>query len=203
MTNRLSIIDALESARNAQGMTQGDLADRAGTSRMTVVRVEAGHDTKLATVHEMARALGLELMLVPKALAGEVQAFIQSGGRVLGQPSGAGAPDSVVQKALAISHSVHTASKGIRNLPPTGISAENLKRHMDLGLRGGRIPMPAGSAGVLPSPAVPVPSHRVSPVTGGVMGPPAKPSSKGPAISPAALERLHGSGMAGPKDSKR
>jgi transcriptional regulator with XRE-family HTH domain len=99
MKNRLSIIDALEAARSARKMTQAELASRSGTSRVTVGRIEAGFDPKLSTVYEMARALGLELTLVPKSLAGEVQAFLRSGGRSLAQPVGASAPPSVVDLA--------------------------------------------------------------------------------------------------------
>jgi transcriptional regulator with XRE-family HTH domain len=99
MKNRLIIIDALETAREAQGVTQAELASRAGTSRVTVGRIEAGFDPKLSTFYELARALGLELTLVPKSLAGEVQAFLRSGGRSLAQPVGASAPPSVVDLA--------------------------------------------------------------------------------------------------------
>lgn len=103
MKNRLIIIDALEAAREAQGVTQAELASRAGTSRVTVGRIEAGFDPKLSTVYELARALGLELTLVPKSLAGEVQAFLRSGGRALAQPAGASAPPSVVDLAAVVS----------------------------------------------------------------------------------------------------
>lgn len=99
MQNRLNIIDALEAARKAQGLTQAELATRSGTTRVTVGRIESGHDPKLSTVYEMARALGLELMLVPKSLTGEVQSFLRSGGRSLAQPVGASAPPSVVDLA--------------------------------------------------------------------------------------------------------
>ena len=60
MQNRLNIIDALEAARKAQGLTQSELATRSGTTRVTVGRIESGHDPKLSTVYEMARALGLD-----------------------------------------------------------------------------------------------------------------------------------------------
>lgn len=103
MKNRLNIIDALETARETQGVTQAELANRAGTSRVTVGRIEAGFDPKLSTVYELARALGLELTLVPKSLADEVQAFLRAGGRVLGQPAGASAPPSVVDRAAVVS----------------------------------------------------------------------------------------------------
>ena len=100
MINRYGIVEMLETVRKVKGLRQEDLAKLAGTSRVTVGRVEAGFDPRLSTVYELARALGLELTLVPKALAGEVQAFIQSGGEVLGQPSGVAAPESVVAQAL-------------------------------------------------------------------------------------------------------
>ena len=103
MQNRLNIIDALKAAREAQGLTQAELASRANTSRVTVGRIEAGFDPKLSTVYELARALGLEITLVPKSLADEVRAFLRSGGRSLAQPVGASAPPSVVDLAAVVS----------------------------------------------------------------------------------------------------
>ncbi|HSW20176.1 MAG TPA: helix-turn-helix transcriptional regulator [Ramlibacter sp.] len=91
-----SIIDELQATRKAAGLTQATLAERSGVSRMTVSRVEAGDDPRLSTVLELARALGMELMLVPKALRPAAEDFLRSGGRLLGQPPGAGAPKSVV-----------------------------------------------------------------------------------------------------------
>jgi len=118
MKNRLNIIQILEQARKIQGLTQEDLAKRAGTSRITVGRVEAGFDPKLSTIYEMARAMGLELTLIPKALAGEVQAFLRSGGRTLAQPPGASAPPSVVELAgKATSVATATASLDVTPTP--------------------------------------------------------------------------------------
>lgn len=88
---------ALRDARRAAGLQQDELARRAGVSRMTVQRLEAGTiDPRVSTVTVLARALGLELLLVPTALRPEVEGFVQSGGRVLGQPSGVAAPPSIV-----------------------------------------------------------------------------------------------------------
>lgn len=92
----MSIIAELEQARKAAALTQADLAQRAGLSRMTVQRTEAGLDPRLSTLQEMARAMGLDVMLVPRALRSEVEGFVRSGGRMLGQEPGAGAPRSVV-----------------------------------------------------------------------------------------------------------
>lgn len=99
MIAMLSIVDSLTASRKAQRLSQQELADRAGTSRMTVVRVEAAQDPRLSTVYELARALGLELMLVPKSLSEEVQSFVRSGGKILGQPMGASAPPSLASLA--------------------------------------------------------------------------------------------------------
>ncbi|WP_137919599.1 helix-turn-helix transcriptional regulator [Hydrogenophaga sp. 2FB] len=92
----MSIVQNLESTRKAASLTQDELAQRAGVSRMTVSRIEAGMDPRLSTLQELARAMGMELMLVPRALQSEVADFVRSGGRVLGQPAGAGAPKSLV-----------------------------------------------------------------------------------------------------------
>ena len=93
----MSIVDELTRLRKASGRTQEDLARTAGLTRMSINRAEVGIvDPKLSSVVELARALGLELMLVPAELQSEVAAFLQSGGRVLGQPAGASAPLSIV-----------------------------------------------------------------------------------------------------------
>ena len=60
------LIAHLAQARKAQHITQADLAERAGLSRMTVQRLESGSlDPRLSTLHEMARVLGLQLVAVP------------------------------------------------------------------------------------------------------------------------------------------
>ena len=86
-----------QSIRKAAGLTQAQLAEQSGLNRMTVQRLESGAlDPRVSTLLEMARAMGMDLMLVPQSLRQEVQGFIQSGGRVLGQPVGVDAPASVV-----------------------------------------------------------------------------------------------------------
>ena len=97
----IQITDDLARARTAHGMTQAELADKAGLSRMAVQKAEAGAtDPRLSTLHVMARAMGLELMLVPTALRPELEQFIHAGGRFLGQPEGIDAPASVVDDIL-------------------------------------------------------------------------------------------------------
>lgn len=64
---------------------------------MTVQKLEAGSiDPRVSTLMVLVRALGLELALVPAALKPAVEDFLRSGGRVVAQPAGIGAPPSIV-----------------------------------------------------------------------------------------------------------
>ena len=57
----------LRTARLHQALTQGALAARSGTSRVTIARVEAGSagDARVGTIASLCEALGLELAAVP------------------------------------------------------------------------------------------------------------------------------------------
>lgn len=88
-------------ARQAHGLTQAQLAEKAGLSRMAVQKAESGTtDPRLSTLQVMARAMGMELMLVPSEIRRDLEEFVQSGGRLLGQRAGIGAPASVVDQLL-------------------------------------------------------------------------------------------------------
>lgn len=92
------LIEELEAARKAADLSQEQLATSAGLSRMTVQRTEAGQiDPRLSSVAAIAKTLGMDLMLVPTALRPELESFVRSGGRFLGQPAGSGAPLSIAQ----------------------------------------------------------------------------------------------------------
>lgn len=92
------LIEELEAARKAADLSQEQLAISAGLSRMTVQRTEAGQiDPRLSSVAAIAKTLGMDLMLVPTALRPELESFVRSGGRFLGQPAGSGAPLSIAQ----------------------------------------------------------------------------------------------------------
>lgn len=95
------LLEFLVRARRAQGLTQAELAAKCGLSRMAIQKAESGAtDPRLSTILVMARALGMELMLVPTDIRPDLQQFIRAGGRVLGQQAGAGAPASVVDELL-------------------------------------------------------------------------------------------------------
>ena len=97
-----ALINSLVATRKARKMTQAELAEKAGLSRMAVQRTETGDvDPRYSTLAEMSRVLGMQLLAVPADLVPALQAFIQSGGKFLGQPAGAGAPPSVVDTIAA------------------------------------------------------------------------------------------------------
>ena len=87
----------LRDARQALGLTQGELAARAGVSRMTVQKLEAETiDARVSTIYVLFRAVGLELIVVPVPLKTAVDEFLRSGGRIVGQAPGVGAPPSII-----------------------------------------------------------------------------------------------------------
>jgi transcriptional regulator with XRE-family HTH domain len=59
----LEIASQVNKARQAAGLSQNELADRAGISRPSVVRVERGDDVNTATLGKIADVLGLSLQL--------------------------------------------------------------------------------------------------------------------------------------------
>lgn len=73
------LITTLAQARKAARITQADLAERAGLSRMAVQRTETGDvDPRFSTLQEMARVLNMELIAVPAELHAQVLALIQT-----------------------------------------------------------------------------------------------------------------------------
>ena len=92
-----ALINSLVATRKARKMTQAELAEKAGLSRMAVQRTETGDvDPRYSTLAEMSRVLGMQMMAVPADLVPALKAFIQSGGKFLGQLTGADAPPSIV-----------------------------------------------------------------------------------------------------------
>lgn len=51
----------LRSLRTERGLTQVDLADRAGLTRRTVASAESGRPVSLQTAHSIANAVGVEI----------------------------------------------------------------------------------------------------------------------------------------------
>ncbi len=68
------IARALKAARSHKGLSQRDLAQRTGVPQSHISKIESGGvDLKASSLIEFARALDLELMLVPRRLAPTVE----------------------------------------------------------------------------------------------------------------------------------
>jgi HTH-type transcriptional regulator/antitoxin HipB len=63
ITSRTALGSAIRGARMRNGLTQAQLAARAGVSRATVIKVESGGRFEIATLFALTKALGLELAL--------------------------------------------------------------------------------------------------------------------------------------------
>ena len=97
----MDMVQNLVALRKAHGLTQAQLARTAGMELAMVRAVEQMEgDPSLSMLEQYGQALGVELVMVPSALQREVLAFVQSGGRWLGQPAGVGAPRSIVDDIL-------------------------------------------------------------------------------------------------------
>jgi transcriptional regulator with XRE-family HTH domain len=72
-----SIGRILSAARKRAGLGQADLARRLGFSAANISRIEHGSDLRVSTLIELARVLGFEPMLVPKAMVPAIRALLE------------------------------------------------------------------------------------------------------------------------------
>jgi transcriptional regulator with XRE-family HTH domain len=74
----LDIGQLLKAARKAKRLTQEQIADMAGISRPRYREIEAGSSSaRTTTLINIARALGLELMLIPQAMVPAIDALLR------------------------------------------------------------------------------------------------------------------------------
>ena len=74
----LEIGQLLKSTRKVRRLTQEQVADMAGISRPRYREIEAGSSAaRTTTLINIARALGLELMLIPQAMVPAVDALLR------------------------------------------------------------------------------------------------------------------------------
>ncbi len=73
------IIDALKSARAAKGLSQRALSKRTGVPQSHISKIESGRtDIRLSSLTELARALDLDLKLVPRKAVPAVDNVVRS-----------------------------------------------------------------------------------------------------------------------------
>ncbi len=74
----LEIGQLLKAARKARQLTQEQVAEMAGISRPRYREIETGSSAaRTTTLINIARALGLELMLIPQAMVPAVDALLR------------------------------------------------------------------------------------------------------------------------------
>ncbi|MFD1428672.1 helix-turn-helix domain-containing protein [Lacticaseibacillus mingshuiensis] len=71
--NRLSSAAALVEAREAAGLSQQKLAEKAGVPKTTVSRIERGQNTSIDTLTKLANALGQPIVLTIGPVAASKQ----------------------------------------------------------------------------------------------------------------------------------
>jgi HTH-type transcriptional regulator / antitoxin HipB len=82
------IAKALKQARQANGMSQRALGERVGLPQTHISKIEKGAtNIRLATLIELARALDLEVELIPRELTGLLQAVRNKSRPELSEPS--------------------------------------------------------------------------------------------------------------------
>lgn len=64
--------------RQRQGISQGELARRLGVSQANLSRIEHGADLRVSTLLDLARALAMEPMIVPKSAVGVLRSVLES-----------------------------------------------------------------------------------------------------------------------------
>ncbi|HWA91876.1 MAG TPA: helix-turn-helix transcriptional regulator [Rhizomicrobium sp.] len=75
-TDLMPITRTLKAAREAKGLTQRALAERAGVPQSHISRIESGAvDLQTSSLIQLARALDLELSLVPRQIVPAVDAL--------------------------------------------------------------------------------------------------------------------------------
>lgn len=113
------IVQTLKAARQGKGLSQRGLGKLVGVPQSHISRIESGAvDLRLSSLVEIARALDLELTLVPRKSVTAVQSIVRSG-----QPaSNTGAVQSAdkefkrLQQSLSIAMHEHPAIKEIAQL---------------------------------------------------------------------------------------
>jgi transcriptional regulator with XRE-family HTH domain len=94
ISRNLAIRGALQARRAALGQSQAEVAKKAGTPQSNLSAIELGKvDPRLSSVQDIARALGMELLLVPTEVLPAVRALIGQGSSPDDRPLFVAEPD--------------------------------------------------------------------------------------------------------------
>jgi transcriptional regulator with XRE-family HTH domain len=123
------IARALKGARQGKGMSQRALATLAGVPQSHISKIESGAvDLRLSSLVELARALDLEVTLVPRKKLSAVQSIVRSTEGPA--PRGAPAPSSAraLQKLQASVHVALREYPSVKELAQLQSGARDLQR---------------------------------------------------------------------------
>ncbi len=73
-----SLYQLIDWRRGHLDLSQGQVATAAGTTQATVSRVERGSDVRVSTLVEIARALDMDVRIVPRELLATIDDLINS-----------------------------------------------------------------------------------------------------------------------------
>lgn len=124
------IADTLKSAREARGLSQRALGKTVGLPQSHVSKIEGGAvDLKLSSLVELARALDLDVVLVPRKFVPAVQSIIRSA-----EPTNQVASDDravkevrLLQKAAVAIWELHPDVRELRRLSDTARDLTNIR----------------------------------------------------------------------------
>jgi transcriptional regulator with XRE-family HTH domain len=74
----MTLADTIRLTRERLGLTQAQLAVRAGCSRMTIIAIEKGQGAQQRTLEAIAAALGMQLATAVPTPAGEAATNMES-----------------------------------------------------------------------------------------------------------------------------
>jgi predicted transcriptional regulator len=90
----MSPITDLVHRRQALGLSQRAVADRAGLTQTYLSKIERGKlDPRLSTVQEIARAESVEMIFVPRELVASIRAQLGGGSHAEDRPLFTAEPD--------------------------------------------------------------------------------------------------------------
>ena len=125
------IARTLKAAREARGLSQRELGGSVGLPQSHLSKIEGGAvDLKLSSLIELARALDLDIVLVPRKFVPAVQSIIrdtQSAGIPSTTEQRAIKEVRLLQKAVAAARDLHPKARELRSLYDTASALANIR----------------------------------------------------------------------------
>lgn len=119
------IARAIKAAREAKGLSQRALSEKAGVPQSHISRIESGAvDLRVSSLVELGRVLDLELMLVPRKATSAVQSIVRS------SAESAPSDDDTSRQALKELKRLQDSVAGLTQLYPAVTELAQLQRQV-------------------------------------------------------------------------